>query len=579
MNDTERVDRILREYDRDLSRFDRFRSEIERLLKELMRASEIRTNSVASRVKDRLSFEHKVKGDPKYETARSVTDFAGARIITYFAEDVDHVANVIRNPDNFEIDVRNSVDKRRALPSNQFGYQSLHLVAALSKRRLFMENREFEGLKIEIQIRSLLQHTWAEIEHVYYKSERGLPPSIRRRVSILAGVLELTDNEFVAVRKDAAALTMELPICRAEGLTELVSDFSIDIPLGALLAESDLRNKGLILYANTNITSRMVGNGGATEVEVYVEEANSGGRVLKGSMCSASAIFFGDIFPAIPTSGEYIRVRISGLRVNAFQLGLGATWMPTTIHASVALGQRKESGMEISEPITGPVDVARIKPAVNFKVHGIKQLPLRLVDNQTNESRRVVAIQVSYHTLFSNAFRQANEERSSAEMLPAQGTRLMLRVACIPVGGRCFASVRDTPLTKKPSFCLTRADVNGSGPFDPLEASDKIIIDHDNIEIELAEITIVGTTVVAVWECIAPQDSDRPLLFNIVLDLPRTFSGGINLYGSLAPLSNVGTTSSTDPVPRFADTSTPITVLVDELREVLAPDKTSRLVH
>jgi putative GTP pyrophosphokinase len=104
-----------------------------------------------------------------------VTDLVGARVITYFADDVDRVARIIRNLDNFEIDPRNSVDKRRALQADQFGYQSLHLVALLSKRRIFTENREFEGLKIEIQIRSLLQHTWAEIEHAYYKAERTLP--------------------------------------------------------------------------------------------------------------------------------------------------------------------------------------------------------------------------------------------------------------------------------------------------------------------------------------------------------------------------------------------------------------------
>jgi putative GTP pyrophosphokinase len=221
MSDIERVERPLKDYDRDERLFERFGAEVERLLTALLKVSGIQISSITHRLKERDSFERKIKGSDKYGSARSVTDFVGARVITYFADDVDRVASVIRDENNFEIDLRNSVDKRRALQADQFGYKSLHLVALLSKRRIFADNRDFTGLKIEIQIRSLLQHTWAEIEHVYYKDERSLPALIRRRVSLLAGVLELADNEFVTVRKDAATFTMDLPICRAEGKLSL----------------------------------------------------------------------------------------------------------------------------------------------------------------------------------------------------------------------------------------------------------------------------------------------------------------------------------------------------------------------
>ena len=49
----------------------------------------------------------------------------------------------------------------------------------------------------EIQIRTILQHTWAEIEHDRnYKFHGVLPIELKRRFNILSGVLELVDKEF-----------------------------------------------------------------------------------------------------------------------------------------------------------------------------------------------------------------------------------------------------------------------------------------------------------------------------------------------------------------------------------------------
>ncbi len=61
--------------------------------------------------------------------------------------------------------------------------------------------RRFSGCVVEIQVRSILQHTWAEIEHdLGYKSALAIPKQIRRRFSRLAGLLEIADSEFVQLR-------------------------------------------------------------------------------------------------------------------------------------------------------------------------------------------------------------------------------------------------------------------------------------------------------------------------------------------------------------------------------------------
>jgi hypothetical protein len=68
-------------------------------------------------------------------------------------------------------------------------------------------------LKAEIQIRSILQHAWAEIEHdLGYKTSGEIPKTARRQFARLAGLLELADDEFVKIRSDLDAYSREVSI-------------------------------------------------------------------------------------------------------------------------------------------------------------------------------------------------------------------------------------------------------------------------------------------------------------------------------------------------------------------------------
>ena len=86
----------------------------------------------------------------------------------------------------------------------------MHYIASLSSNRVIQtEYRKYCGDEFEIQIRSILQHAWAEIEHdLGYKSEAAIPRDIRRRFSRLAGLLEIADDEFLGIR-NALALHQE----------------------------------------------------------------------------------------------------------------------------------------------------------------------------------------------------------------------------------------------------------------------------------------------------------------------------------------------------------------------------------
>jgi putative GTP pyrophosphokinase len=121
---------------------------------------------------------------------------------TYFEDEVHKVADVIQH--EFDIDTANSSDKKDLLDPDRFGYLSLHYVVKLNAERLGLtEYRAFGSRKAEIQIRSILQHAWAEIEHdLGYQSKIAVPAEVRRRFSRIAGILELVDQEFIGLRDD-----------------------------------------------------------------------------------------------------------------------------------------------------------------------------------------------------------------------------------------------------------------------------------------------------------------------------------------------------------------------------------------
>jgi putative GTP pyrophosphokinase len=194
---------ILSDYDSKCPELDAFRITCERLVHSLLAAASLRVHSVASRLKSRASLSAKLARPGKqYSILADVTDVVGLRIITYFEDEVDEVGRLIAG--EFSVDAGNSVDKRQALDPDRFGYLSQHYVCSMSDTRLNLsEYRHCRSMVLEIQVRTILQHGWAEIEHdLGYKAAGPVAVPLRRRFSRLAGLLELADAEFARLRQD-----------------------------------------------------------------------------------------------------------------------------------------------------------------------------------------------------------------------------------------------------------------------------------------------------------------------------------------------------------------------------------------
>ena len=179
-----------------------FASKLEVLISDILKGAGIELTQVTSRCKTVESYREKVAREGKHYSnpITDVTDLVGVRVIAYYLEDVGKIARAMRT--EFLVDEANSVDKTAALDPDRFGYESIHLVASLRPSRARLaEWAPYRGLRAEIQVRSLLQHAWAEISHkLQYKSSQQAPAQVRRQLYRLSALLELGDKEFSEVR-------------------------------------------------------------------------------------------------------------------------------------------------------------------------------------------------------------------------------------------------------------------------------------------------------------------------------------------------------------------------------------------
>jgi putative GTP pyrophosphokinase len=187
---------------------------VARIIKQSLDSRAIKIHSVQHRAKDARSFGLKAATpsdenpeEPKYwEPIKQITDLAGVRIITHFLSTVNDVDKMLQR--EFHI-IEKSNKGMLLIEADRFGYQSIHyLIRIKDDRAGLAEYRRFTGQIVEVQVRTLLQHAWAEIEHdIQYKSLRTIPTEIRRRFVALAGMLEIADREFQAI--DDANRTLE----------------------------------------------------------------------------------------------------------------------------------------------------------------------------------------------------------------------------------------------------------------------------------------------------------------------------------------------------------------------------------
>jgi ppGpp synthetase/RelA/SpoT-type nucleotidyltranferase len=179
---------------------------------------------VISRVKDRTEcvskFDRKYRASlekkgAEYAIIDHISDIVGLRLVCLYEDEIEKIEEVLRG----EFDVIDRTDKTKEIEEtiSSFGYKGVHLDVKLSDNRSSLpEYAKFADLRFEIQIRTIVQDGWSEIDHkIKYKKET--PDSIQRRIASLAALFEMADREFQTIRD----LSFELERSVEEGTAEI----------------------------------------------------------------------------------------------------------------------------------------------------------------------------------------------------------------------------------------------------------------------------------------------------------------------------------------------------------------------
>jgi putative GTP pyrophosphokinase len=263
------------------------------LLGELAATEGIDVAQIEHRAKTVESVLDKHDRKPYEDPLRDIKDFAGVRVITYYNDDNVRVADLIRR--EFEVDPDHSSNKVTELSVTEFGYRSLHLVAALSEpRKSLSEWNRFVDFSVEIQIRSVLQHAWASISHkLDYKATSEAPIELRRQLFRLSALLELADEDFASLRDRSRELAvqyrqevdrgeLDIPL-NLDSLTQFIKE-RVDLRYWAEIGQKagmTWNEKGFnLLRANLEVspflsTLQVVGVSNIAEVQSLIEEVSA----------------------------------------------------------------------------------------------------------------------------------------------------------------------------------------------------------------------------------------------------------------------------------------------------------------
>lgn len=252
---------------------------VRKILNEAFGMRKVRVHSVEARAKEIDSLGRKAiepsdtdPNKPKYPRPMTdVTDLSGVRVITFFLRTLDAVGQIIQS----EFDVIEKSDKADELiREEKFGYRSIHYLVRLKDNRTsLLEYGRFKGMITEVQVRTILQHAWAEIEHdIQYESVDTIPNSIRRRFMSLAGMLEIGDREFQAIQDEDLSIRKRARVSVQQGKLD-----EIEITPDALRAYLDkkLGSDGRVSGFSYEWTARMLRVLGFTDFR-QVEECVHG---------------------------------------------------------------------------------------------------------------------------------------------------------------------------------------------------------------------------------------------------------------------------------------------------------------
>lgn len=173
---------------------------------------------VQTRPKAIASFAEKCqRKKAKYkDPVNQLTDLCGGRVIVHTAEEVKAVSDFIEQ--HFQIDEDNTIDVSQRLKPTEFGYRSVHYIISFKPEvfpnkdvkvevpPVLLDKKKFPNPWAEVQVRTILEHAWADMAHdLAYKSSFQIPSKWEREFAGVAAMLESADKNFSKIKEGLSA--------------------------------------------------------------------------------------------------------------------------------------------------------------------------------------------------------------------------------------------------------------------------------------------------------------------------------------------------------------------------------------
>jgi len=185
-----------------------FTDKIDTLLTELLTLNKIKYHVIESRTKHLDSFIEKIRSPGKQysEPLKEIPDILGVRIIVYYTDYIEKIGKIVKQ--EFNVEEEELYHQKDEYDPDRFRYLSVHFVIRLNEKRLTLpEWSSYNSFHFELQVRTVLQHSWAAVSHaLQYKRESDVPSSLQRKLFRLVALFEIADEEFMAIRDSSADL-------------------------------------------------------------------------------------------------------------------------------------------------------------------------------------------------------------------------------------------------------------------------------------------------------------------------------------------------------------------------------------
>lgn len=190
--------RALQDYDAWIQAHPTVAADLEAHIIDVLDDAGLTFDRVSVRIKDRMSFARKLANEayPDYDSFTDAHDVIGVRVITFHSSEIPQLKDALSGL----FTVVRVIDKAaETAREGRFGYASQHLIVSAKDEPWAAEDGASPKY-IEIQLRTVLQHAWAEFEHdVRYKNQQHpetSSPEVQRAFTLAAGLIELADEQF-----------------------------------------------------------------------------------------------------------------------------------------------------------------------------------------------------------------------------------------------------------------------------------------------------------------------------------------------------------------------------------------------